>query len=349
MVAVHRVRRAFGQLVRASGMPGIVASTRSPSPPSSRRSMPVAYAASGPARWTMARATSSGVPMRPSGTRLLAPAEHLGVAIDRLGQRRADQARRHRVDADAVVRPLLRELAAQHHQRGLGRRVGAEPGKRGQGGHRSHGDDRPRGSARARAVRGARQEPGRTHVDREDGVPGGDVELANGAPRAMPAFDTSTSSPPHASTARSAIERTRWRRQGRPRCRSPRRRAHASPRRAHPVRARASGRGRREVQAGRARGPTPAARSTSRVRCRRSHRSPAPAARHPLRPARHAAPDVPLQPSHCASRNRLRARHWYLSGRQAALRCQPGPRATAVRHAPTFLDRSGAPAAAAGA
>jgi hypothetical protein len=106
--------------------------------------------------------------------------EDVGVEIQGLGQRGADQSRRDGVDADAVGRTFLRHLAAQHHQCRLRGRVGAEPRERAIRGDRSDRDDRAAAASQRRMQR-AREQPGGTRIDMEDTVPVRDIECGPGS------------------------------------------------------------------------------------------------------------------------------------------------------------------------
>ncbi len=227
----------------------------------------------------MARATSSASPDATEGHRFLPPAQRFGITIDRLGERRADQPRGHRVDPDAVGGPLLRELPAQHDQRRLGRRVSPQPRKRIQRGDRSHGDDRAAALRERRVHARASSQVARTSIANTGSQSAGLERRERRAPCDARVrhqhVEAAAALRPRARQDRCTRSRPRGRRATRrPRRPAPRARPPAHPAPAPGVDAAAA----ESRAAGRARAPIRAARSRSRGRCRRWRRSPARAA-----------------------------------------------------------------------
>ncbi len=110
------------------------------SPPLTRKTCPVMYAAPGPARNATAAATSSGVPTRASGIAFSSSARRASGKLGR-GHVGLDVAGRDRVDGDAARGVLARQRLGQADDAGLGRDVRRLPGRAHLADHRGDVDD----------------------------------------------------------------------------------------------------------------------------------------------------------------------------------------------------------------
>ena len=185
-------------------------------PPSTTSVVPVMKREAGEARKPTTSAMSSGSPQRPSGVCDRIQRVAL-VGLRRGGHRRADQAGRDRVDADAPRAELDRERLGQRAQRRLRRGVD----RRGRTRHREHRDGLDRGDADHRAAgrhavdETLEQEERRARVDADHALPVGEPDLAE-RPRLDHARAVDEHVDARAERRGSAATRSHRRRAGRP-------------------------------------------------------------------------------------------------------------------------------------